>query len=67
MIKAMISIFPTVKIPFISSNIPAASAYGVYVSQLIQYSRVCSSYQDFLDKGFLLTWKYLTKGSYWLN
>jgi len=67
MIKDMISIFPTVNIPFICSNIPAAPAYGVYVSQLIQYSSACSSYQDFLDKGFLLTRKYLTKGFYWLN
>ena len=29
------------------SNIPAAAAYGVYISQLIQYSRAYGSYQDF--------------------
>jgi hypothetical protein len=28
--------FPIVKFPFISSNIPASSAYGVYISQLIR-------------------------------
>jgi hypothetical protein len=27
--------FPIVNFPFISSNIPAATAYGVYISQLI--------------------------------
>ena len=27
--------FPIVNFPFICSNIPAASAYGVYISQLI--------------------------------
>jgi hypothetical protein len=47
--------------PFICSNIPAAPAYGVYIyiSQLIRYSRACGSYQDFLDRGLLLTRKLL--------
>ena len=44
--------FPIVNFPFICSNIPAAPAYGVYISQLIRYSRACGSYQDFLDRGF---------------
>ena len=49
--------FPIVNFPFICSNIPAAPAYGVYISQLIRYSRACGSYQDFLDRGLLLTRK----------
>ena len=40
--------FLIVKFPFIYSNIPA---YGIYISQLIRYSRACGSYQDFLMKG----------------
>jgi hypothetical protein len=48
-----------VNFPFICSNIPAAPAYGVYISQLIRYSRTCGSYQDFLDRGLLLTRKLL--------
>ena len=48
--------------PFICSNIPAAPACGVYISQLIQYSRACGSYQDFLDRGLLLTRKLLIQG-----
>ena len=44
------------------SNIPAAPVYGVYISQLIRYSRACGSYQDFLDKGLLLTRKLLNLG-----
>jgi hypothetical protein len=28
-------------------NIPAPPAYGVYISQLIRYSRACGFYQDF--------------------
>ena len=33
--------FPSVNFPFIGSNTPTASAYGVYISQLIRYSRAC--------------------------
>jgi hypothetical protein len=40
----------------------AAPAYGVYISQLIRYSRACGSYQDFLDRGLLLTRKLLNQG-----
>jgi hypothetical protein len=47
--------------PFICSNIPAAPAYGVYISQMIRYSRACGSYQDFLDRGLLLTRKLLNQ------
>jgi hypothetical protein len=42
--------FPIVNFPFICSNIPTASAYGIYISQLIRYSRTCGSYQDFLER-----------------
>ena len=45
--------FHTVNWPFICSNIPAAPAYGVYISQLIRYYRACGSYQDFLDRRLL--------------
>ena len=54
--------FPIVNFPFICINIPAAPAYGVYISQLIRYSRACGSYQDFLDRGLLLTKKLLNQG-----
>jgi hypothetical protein len=42
---------PIVNFPFICSNIPAALAYGVYISQMIRYSRTCGSYQDVFDRG----------------
>jgi hypothetical protein len=54
--------FPIVNFPFICSNIPAAPTYGVYISQLIRYSRACGSYQDFLDRRLLLTRKLLNQG-----
>ena len=34
--------FPIVNIPFISINIPASPADGVYISNLIRYSRTCT-------------------------
>jgi hypothetical protein len=59
--------FPIVNFPFICSNIRAAPAYGVYISQLIRYSRACDSYQDFLDRGLLLTRKLLNQWFLFVN
>jgi hypothetical protein len=47
--------FPIVNFPFLCGNIPAAPAYGVYISQLVRYSRACGVYRDFLDRAWLLT------------
>jgi hypothetical protein len=61
--KTNILNFPIMNFPFICSNIPAASAYGIYISQLIQYAtRACGSYHDFLDRGLLLTRTLLNQG-----
>ena len=49
--------FPIVNFTFISSNIPASPAYGVYISQLRRYSRACDQYSGFLDRAQLLTQK----------
>ena len=42
---------PILNFSSICSNIPAAPANRVDVSQLIRYSRACGSYQNFLDVG----------------
>ena len=55
-------IFPIVKFPFMSSNIPPSPAYGVYILQLIRYSRACAQYSDFIDRVQLLTQKLLKQG-----
>ena len=48
---------------FICSNIPAAPAYGVDISHLIQYSRACGFYLDLLGfAGCCLEGSYWTKG-----
>jgi hypothetical protein len=54
--------FPIVNFPFICSNISAAPAYGVYISQMIRYSRACGS---FLDRVLLLTRKLLNQGKFY--
>ena len=50
------------KTRFLCSNITAAPVCGVHVSQLIRYSRACGSYQDYRDRGLLLTRKLLNQG-----
>ena len=54
--------FSIVNFPFICSKISAAPAYDVYISQLIQYSTVCGSYWDFLDRVLLVTRKLQNQG-----
>ena len=53
--------FP-INFPFLSSNIPSAPAYGVYVSQLIRYARACSNYQDFMVHGKVPITRFLSQG-----
>ena len=36
--------FHIINFPFLSSNIPASTAYGVFFSQLIRYAGACSPY-----------------------
>ena len=47
--------FSIVNFPYLCSNIPSSPAYGVFVSQLIRYARACSTYDEFLKRGMLLT------------
>ena len=51
--------FPIANFPFKCSNISEAPAYWVCISTLILYSRASGSYQDFCDRGLLLTRKLL--------
>ena len=54
--------FPILNFSLLCGNMPSSPVYGVYISQLIRYSRPCGSCQDFLDRGLLLTRKLLHKG-----
>ena len=53
--------FLIMNFPSICNNIPAAPVYGVYISQLIRYSRVFGSNQDFRNRGLLLTRRLLNQ------
>ena len=55
-------IFTIDNFPFISSNIPASPAYGVYISQLMGYSRDCAQYSDCIGRVKLLTQRLLKQG-----
>ena len=40
--------FNIINCPFLSSNIPSSPAYGVFISQIIRYSRAWPSYECFI-------------------
>ena len=42
--------FRVVNFPHMDSNIPANPAYGIYISQLVRYARICTSKTDFLHR-----------------
>jgi hypothetical protein len=48
--------------PNMCSNIPASPAYGVYISQLIHYTRASSNYSDFLKRHLHLRNRLLDHG-----
>ena len=46
--------FDTVNFPFLDGDVPSPS-YGVYISQLIRFARVCSHVDDFNTRNKCLT------------
>ena len=54
--------FHLVNLPFMSSNIPSAPAYGVYASQLVRHAHCCSNYGDFLSRHRALVTRLLSQG-----
>ena len=47
--------FEIVNFPFFDGDVPRSSSYGVYISQLIRFARVCSNVDDFNIKNLILT------------
>ncbi len=39
--------FPIVNYSFLDSNIPTSPAYGVYISRLVCFARICTKFEDF--------------------
>ena len=42
--------YEIVNFPFIDGDVPRSPSYGVYISQLICFTRVCSNVNDFNKK-----------------
>ena len=54
--------FRIVNFPHMDSNIPANPAYGVYISQLVRYARICTSKLDFIHRLRCLSSRLLQQG-----
>ena len=54
-----------VNFPLLSGDVPRLPSYGVYISQLVQFARCCTSVIDFHSKNHLITSKQLTQGTIW--
>ena len=62
MINGMILIIEIVNFPFRDGDVPCSPSYGVYISQLIRFARVCSNVDDFNSRNVFLTTKLLKQG-----
>ena len=54
--------FEIVNLPFFDGDVPRFPSYGVYISQLIRFARVCSNVDDFNNRNLFLTFKLLKQG-----
>ena len=54
--------FPIVNFPFLDGDVPLAPSYGVYISQLVRYARVCCDVFDFNERNLYITGKLLNQG-----
>ena len=54
--------FDIVNFPFLDGDVPRRPSYGVYISQLIRFARVCSHVDDFNTRNKCLTAKHLKQG-----
>jgi hypothetical protein len=54
--------FGIVNYPRLDGDVPHATSYGVYISQLIRFARACSNVKDFNERNILITSKLLKQG-----
>ena len=54
--------FEIVNFPILDGDVPRSPSYGVYISQLISFARVCSNVDDFNSRNLFLTAKLLKQG-----
>ena len=58
-LKSNDSDFEIVNFPFLDGDVPRSPSYGVYISQLIRFARVCSNIDDFNNRTLFMTAKLL--------
>ena len=44
-----------VNFPFLDGDVPHSPFFGVYILQLIRFARVCSNFDDFHNRNFILS------------
>ena len=54
--------FEIVNFPFLDGDVPPSPSYGVYISQLTRFARVCSNVDDFNNRNLILNAKLLKQG-----
>ena len=54
--------FEIVNFSFLDGDVPRSPSYGVYISQLIRFARVCSNFDDFNNRHLFLTARLLKQG-----
>ena len=54
--------FDIVNFPFLDGDVPRRASYGVYISQLLRFARVCNHVTDFNARNKCLTAKLLQQG-----
>ena len=54
--------FEIVNFPFFDGDVLRSTSYGVYISQLIRFARVCSNFDDFNNRNLFLTANLLKQG-----
>ena len=54
--------FGIVNYPHLDGDVPRATSYGVYISQLIRFARACTSVEDFHIRNLTITEKLLKQG-----
>ena len=59
--------FEIVNFPFLDGDVPRSPSYDVYISQLIRFTRVCSSVDDFNNRNLFLTAKLLKQGYIYIS
>ena len=54
--------FKIVNFPYLDSNIPKNPAYGIYISQLVRYARICGDKREFKARNKRLSIKLEKQG-----